>query len=533
MNAAEYITNVLRENGIEYVFGYQGGNITYVIDAISRTDDISYVQTYQEQGAAFAANAYAQVSGKFGVAVSSSGPGAINMINGVANAYYDSIPCLFITGNINTASMRESEKIRQNGFQEADIVSMVSGITKYAVTVYRAEEIPQILDKALYEMRSGRSGPVLLDIPHNIQRTEITDTGMLDKPAYGEVQEIEEKQLHLIVEKLRASQKPVLLLGNGSRGKTSGKLIEDLLERVSIPTVVSLCGKDAISNMHPCYRGMIGSYGLLYSNRVLNEADFVLALGSRMDERQRTVGADEFLSHAQVVHVDIDENELGHVRKDEIKVNITVERFLEKLLSCLEEQYSFDKWLETTKGWMSDPVPEESWIYGSAVKDRLIQVLGEVLENSVVCVDVGNHQMAAAQALNIGKNSAYLNSAGLGSMGYALPAALGAYYAAKEKRIICIAGDGGLMMNLQELQVIARERIPIMIVVINNHGLGMIENYQNLAFAGRLYGSRWGYMAADFERISAAFGIQYVKGNLTEKSKLLNDNQPVLIEIEV
>lgn len=533
MNVAEYITSILRENGIEYVFGYQGGNITYMIDAISRAEDISYVQTYQEQGAAFAANAYAQVSEKFGVAISSSGPGAINMINGVANAYYDSIPCLFITGNINTASMRESETIRQNGFQEADIVSMVSGITKYAITVYHAEEIPQIMEKALYEMKAGRPGPVLLDIPHNIQRAEITEKDMFDKPVDGEAHEIEEKQIHLIVEKLRASKKPVLLLGNGSRGRASGKLIEDFLEKVPIPTVVSLCGKDAVSNIHPCYRGMIGSYGLPYSNRVLNEADFVLALGSRMDERQRTVGMDDFLKIAEVVHVDIDENELGHVKKDEIKVNAKVEKFLEVFLSCIEEKISFDKWLETTKGWMAEPVPEEALIYGSRVRDKLIHVLGGVLEDSVVCVDVGNHQMAAAQALNIGKDSAYLNSAGLGSMGYALPAALGAYYAAMDKRIICIAGDGGLMMNLQELQVIAREKLPIIIVVINNRGLGMIENYQNLAFAGRVYGSRWGYMAADFEQISAAFGIRYAKENITENNELLSGNQPVLIEIEV
>ncbi len=535
MNVAEYIVKVLQSNEIDTVFGYQGGNITYLIDAISREEGMRYVQTYHEQGAAFAANAYAQVSHKFGVALSSSGPGAINMVNGIANAYYDSIPCLFITGNINTASMRESDKIRQNGFQEADIVGMVKGITKYAETVCQPERFPQILEQALYLMQEGRPGPVLLDIPHNIQRTELKEPIQWERIIEKEPPATEAAAVELIFKKMKRARRPALLLGNGSRGETEKKLIEKFLSRFPMPAVASLCGKDAISNQHPCYRGMIGSYALSYANRILNEADFVLALGTRMDERQRTVAANDFLKEADVIHVDIDKNELGHVKKDEFCMNLSVEQFLTDFLGNISDgtKELHQTWLKQTEQWMREPVAEEEWIYGSLLKQKLTEIFGETVSDSVVCVDVGNHQMAVAQCLNVGEGSRYLNSAGLGSMGYALPAAIGAYYAAPEKRIIAIAGDGGIMMNLQELQLVKREKLPITVAVVNNQGLGMIEDYQKLAMGGRVYGSRWGYEAADFSKIAKAFDLNYCKcSDKKDKLSLANSKQ-ILIEIEV
>lgn len=532
MNVAEYIVNVLKENQIHEIFGYQGGNITYMIDAVSRAEGIAYIQTYHEQGAAFAANAYAQVTRNFGVAVASSGPGAINMINGIANAYYDSIPCLFITGNINTAAMRESECIRQNGFQEADITGMVSGITKYAVTIRKAQDIRKILSHVLAVMKEGRPGPVLLDIPHNIQRTDIGEQTGYDEEV-GKCSEVNNTAIAEIYEKLSYAKKPVILLGGGSRSIGATELINKTLERWPMPVVASLCGIDSIDNEHACYRGMIGSYALPAANRILEEADFVLVLGSRMDERQRAVNLEDFLAKAVVVHVEIDENEIGHIRKDEIGVNTTVECFLRALLQCQDRKFSFASWLKETKEWIQEITPEKAWIFGSSFKKRLLNIIGIRQENMVICVDVGNHQMAVAQAVKIAKNARYLNSAGLGSMGYALPAAIGAYYGAREKRVVCIAGDGGFMMNLQELQVVAREKIPIMMIVINNHGLGMIENYQKFAFEGRFYGSKWGYEAPDFGKIAAAFGISYMHIGGEEDVEAIKYSVPLLVEIEV
>lgn len=533
MNVAEFIINELINQGIDCVFGYQGGNITYVIDAIGRIGRIEYVQTYNEQGAAFAANAYGQVTNNFGVAVSSSGPGAINMINGIANAYYDSIPCLFITGNINTDTMRKDDRIRQNGFQEADIVSMVKGITKYAVTVQDAKEIKVILAEALKIMKQGRPGPVLLDIPHNIQRTEISEADILKTKEVKNIDtEVDIETLQIILEKLQTASKPVLLVGGGCRSETARREIEKFLEQIEIPVVASLCGIDVLDNNHKSYRGMIGSYGFSSSNKILQEADFVLVLGSRLDERQRSVSIDEFLKNAMVVHVDIDANELKNVRKDEISIHATVEQFMMEVNKRPLKNENGNKWLQETKDWIEEKTLEETLIFGLKTQKQLQNLVGEYPKDSIICVDVGSHQMAAAQAIRIGKDSKYLNSGGLGSMGYALPAAVGAYYGNHKKKVVCITGDGGIMMNLQELQVIAREKLPIMIIVMNNKELGMIKTYQDLAFEGRNYGAKWGYTPPDFSLIAKAFQMNYYKADEIEKGTK-DLVVPAIFEIEV
>lgn len=532
MNVAEYIVNELSKRNISHIFGYQGGNITYVIDAIGRTERIKYIQTYNEQGAAFAANSYAQITNNFGVAVSSSGPGAINMMNGIANAYYDSIPCLFITGNINVVSMRKDDSIRQNGFQETDIVNMVSGITKYAITVHNADKIDVILEEALNIMKMGRPGPVLLDIPHNIQRAEIVEKVSLKKEIVESNIEVGNELFQDILNKLNNAVRPVLLLGGGCRSDTAKQQISCFLEKVDIPIVASLCGIDVICNSHRCYRGMIGSYGLPASNKILQEADFVLVLGSRLDERQRNVNLEQFLRDATVVHVDIDKNELKNVIKSEISICASVEQFMTEMNQRVTFNKRYDGWLGETKKWFKEKARESDLMCGSLVQDKLRTLIGNYAEDTIICVDVGNHQMASSQALRIGENSRFLNSGGLGSMGYAVPASIGAYYADSKKRVICITGDGGIMMNLQELQVIAREKLPITIIIINNKELGMIRTYQNLAFEGRSYGAKWGYTPPDFSEIAKTFNMEYFK--VEEAKEFINNwAVPAIIEIEV
>lgn len=535
MNAAEYIVKELKKEHVGTVFGYQGGNIAYLIDAISEEEGISYVQPYSEQGAAFAADAYAQVSGRFGVAVSSGGPGAINMVNGIANAFYDSIPCLFLTGNVNAASMRTDDRVRQDGFQEADIVGMVEGITKFSGSAASAGDIPGMLGRALALMREGRPGPVLIDVPHNVWRQEMPgrlcaapQAGM-GTPCRGAYREAAQE----VYGRLMGASRPVVLAGGGCRAAGTPALLEEFLDRTGIPAVTSLCGKDALPNGHPCWRGMIGTYGLPYSNRVLQEADFVLVLGSRMDEHQRAAAPGAFLKDAFVAHVDIDAHELGHVVRDEYKVHADVGGFLECLLGFCLEKGQHGGWAARTRRYMEGPVPEGAWACGSGLKNILQRITGACPENSVICVDVGIHQMAAAQAVRVGRGTRYLNSGGLGAMGYALPAAVGAYYAAPDKRVICITGDGGIMMNLQELQTVAREGIPVMVVVVNNHGLGMIEGYQRRALGGRLHGSRWGYAAPGFEGLAGAFGIPYVRYGDAGSLQGSRGKGPVFVEVEV
>ena len=531
MNVADYITNVLLQEKIKYVFGYQGGNITYLIDSISRNKDITYLQTYHEQGAAFAANAYAQVSQKFGVAISSSGPGAINMINGIANAYYDSIPCLFITGNVNSATMRTSSAIRQNGFQETDIVQMVRGITKYAITVLNPESFPEILKDAISIMLEGRKGPVLLDIPHNIQRAEIDCEIYERKEIKKEISDY--TYIKEIEQQLMICNKPILWIGGGCRTSKCKNKIEELLKLCPMPVVSSLCGKDVLDNTHYCYRGMIGSYGFSYSNQVVADADFILALGTRFDERQGVQTNKVFLDGKTIVHVDIDDNELGHVVNAQYPIKMSCEDFLEYLLEYTKPSMRWKNWLHQTEQLMLLKQKENEYQLGSKLDYALKNILGKNIINTHIAVDVGIHQMAAAQSIVVGKESNYLNSGGLGAMGYSLPALIGAYYANQDKRLVCICGDGGFMMNMQELQTFAREKIPALIIIINNRELGMISNYQKIAMDGRYYGSQLGYEPPDFEKIAKTFGFKYQKYNL-EKDNIdrITDSQ-LMVEIEV
>ena len=507
MNVAEYIVRNLKKLGIKEIFGYQGGNITYLVDAISCEKDIKYIQTYNEQGAAFAANSYAQITGNFGVSISSSGPGAINMINGIANAYYDSIPCLFITGNINTTMFKDSKNIRQNGFQELNIVNIVSDITKYAITVESANETKKVLEHALEKMFSGRPGPVLLDIPHNIQREKCCAEDILmpvDKNSYEEI------DIDYVINQLNFAEKPVLLLGAGARSPEVTCMIEKIVNQKHIPIVSSLHGKDVVNN-NEYYFGFIGTYAQPYSNKILNESDFVLVLGSRLDERQRVIPLSDFLNNALVVHVDVDKHELGHVCKAEIKIRNKVSKFLSGITEKLERVKAYDKWYEVCLEYKLDKNLNNNYIYGEKIDKSLKNIFGDKINDAIICVDVGKNQMAAAQSINLGNRISYLNSGGLGSMGYALPASIGASYADNTRKIYCVVGDGGLMMNLQELEVIKRDRLIIDIIVINNKGLGMIEDYQSAVFNNRLFGSKIGYQSADFNKIADAFDLDYIK----------------------
>ena len=526
MKVCEYIVKKLKNDGISHVFGYQGGNITNVVDALYREPGIEYVQSYNEQGAAFAANTYSMVSGIYGVAISSSGPGAINMINGIANAYYDSLPVLFITGNINTATMRANDSIRQNGFQEADIVGMVKGITKYAKTIMNAADIEKELALAMNAMLSGRKGPVLLDIPHNIQREEIGDIQICDNDIVNDYSS--NNNLDSVLDILKQSERPIILVGNGCRNNNSSEKILQLSSLLNIPVVSSLCGIDVCSGEN--YYGMIGSFGLDNVNNIFSQSDCVLALGSRMDERQKYAGTGNLFEGKKIIHVEIDESEMKHSIADELVINMDCSSFLDELLSHDKElaELDFSEWNKQARDIYA--AGADNYTLGKKCAKMLANVFSYE-NNSAYVIDVGCHQMATAQVAKLKQKDYYLNSAGLGSMGFSIPGAIGAFYADPSKRIIAICGDGGFMMNLQELQWINREKLPISIVVVNNRSLEMIANYQRLAFEGRTIGSVQGYEAPDFKRIAEAFGFKYLKAD--ETTIIGEGNEPRIIELEV
>ncbi len=524
MNASEYIVQRLTQLGVDVVFGYQGGNITNVIDAIGKNENIKYIQSYNEQGAAFAANAYAQARESVGVAVSSSGPGAINLINGIANAYYDSIPCLFITGNVNSKTIKTSSLVRQSAFQESDIVSMVSGITIYANRILDASMLRYEMDKAVKMMLCGRPGPVLLDIPHDVQKQPVlSDCQKTFHIAQDTITANVKDNIKDMLRMLKQAKNPLLLVGGGCRNVSVRKKLRKVAERLKIPVVSSLCGKDAFPNDNKLYQGMIGTYGNHHANECLRACDLLLALGSRMDERQMYDSNGWIMNRPDIIHVDIDESELNRVVESKYSICCDAGVFLEKLLEGMG-----DGLCRESGGMCRTGMPKEDKVLAGDVEKAICGIIDITQDIGAVTVDVGLHQMAVAKSAIIKKDVHFLNSAGLGCMGYAIPAAIGASYALPKKNIVAFVGDGGLQMNLQELQALAREGLPILVVVMNNHKLQMISDYHSKAFGGRYYGSKWGYSVPDIHKISEAFGISYEKWS----GKYTHTVLPKILEVE-
>lgn len=492
MKVSEYIVKKLQLQNIDTIFGYQGGNITYLIDAISNQDGIKYIQTYNEQGAAFAANAYAQTTNNFGVAIASSGPGAINLINGIANAFFDSIPCLFFVGGVNFQTKKESENVRQNAFQETDIISMVKGITKYATTVDNAQDIKEKLDKAISIMMTGRKGPVVLELPHNVQREEI-DNLIFEN---SEIKTNNNVDISKAIKLIQGSNRPLFLIGGGCKDFETRKMINEIVSITQIPCVASLCGLNIVDSKYDF--GLIGSYSLGKSNKVISLCDLIIILGSRLDERQEILK--NINKEAKVIRVDIDENEINRKIKSNYQYCGDCKDFLKELLKNVCFLKKYDSWYK-----ISCNVSDE---YCYAMDKNTFNFISNINTDcyDTVCVDVGIHQMAVAQALK--SNKLFLSSSGLGSMGYAIPASIGAWYGTK-KKVLCFVGDGGLAMNLQELQVLNRDNSDILIVVINNKQLGMISLYQEKVFDKRLIGSKDGYQPIDIKKIANCFNLPY------------------------
>jgi len=489
--------------GVDTVFGFQGGNVTHIIDSVYRNENIRYVQTYHEQAAAFAACAYAQVKRGIGVAVASSGPGATNMITGIANAYYDSVPCVFVTGNVNTAVMRKSNEIRQNAFQEADIVSMVKSITKYAATISDGGEIPSVIEEAYNKAMTGRKGPVLLDIPHNIQRENIPITNISVQKSFNKLSEVSTENMQRVKSVLEKAQKPLMLFGGGLHN-VERFLIKRFVEKPHCPIVASLCGLDVISHNTPGFLGFIGSYGKKIGNQALAECDVLFVLGSRLDERQ----IDAVRVTAKVIHIDIDPNELNRALKEDVSICADLNVFITQLLKT-DIIFSGNQinWHNKLSSFEEDETNKnETELFFS---ENIGQWFNAYIQNDdIICGDVGISQMGLAREIYLTDNR-LLNSAGLGSMGYALPAAVGAHFANSSARILCFAGDGGIQMNIQEFETIIREKLPIKIIIVNNNSLGMVRNYQKLAFEGRYPGTVWGYSVPDFKKIAQAYGLCY------------------------
>ena len=542
MQGIDFIVQYLIKHAkVSHVFTYTGGTNAWLLEALSKTKGITFIPTRHEQNAAFAADGYARVNGKLGVAVTMSGPGATNLVTGIADAYFDSVPVLFLTGQVTTSTYKFNRPIRQLGYQETDIVSIVKPITKYADMCIDESGLSMMFKKSISLALTERFGPVLFDVPTDIQRKDVAADELAVGPIIEAYPKADEAEIIKVLELVERSSRPVLLVGGGIRSSGTCSLLKQFAEKLNIPVVVSLMGKDSFPNDHQLYVGFIGSYGNRFANLVLANSDLIITLGSRLDSRQ-TANPKTFARAAKKVHIDIDKNELNNTIKCDITIHSHLKYFFDGALRIAKSD-SRNKY----KDWFKyiEKVRREFRVEGGGPNKGVnpkafLRKLSELADkNEIFITDVGNNQIWSAQELLVRSNQRFLTSGGLGSMGFAIPAGIGAHYASLNSPITAIVGDGGFQMSLPELQTITHNKIPIKIIVFNNNILGLMWHFQNENFpAGSHPATEQGYSCPDIKKVAAAFGIPFKRikdnGSVGSSLKWLFANRgPLILEIDV
>ena len=548
MTVAEYIVYYLKGIGIKHIFGYQGTMITNFTDAIYKEPEIINHSSYNEQGAALAACGYAKVSGELAVSYATSGPGALNLIQGIADAYYDSASVLFITGQLNLSEYSNIPELKQQGFQETNIVEITKSITKYSVFIDEPQKIIEELRKSISIATNGRKGPVLIDIPMDIQKAQIPDEFTSDdyhmdrlqnSPTDGTINY--EEISSIITNELNNSFRPIFLIGNGiSRDQQNRQNLRKLIDKYRIPVISSMLGKDFFTEDDKLYFGYLGSsYGQRSANIISNvKCDLIVSLGCRMCTRQTGVHQDKFATKAKIVRIDIDSSELKkHIHSDELGIVADANKVISFLLNC-DVKKEFNDWIEVCNE-IRDKTDAFDALDENRLPNRYIENISKFFNDpAVITADVGQNMVWITSSFKLKKGQSLLLSGAHGAMGFALPAAIGAYYATG-KEVVCFAGDGGFQMNIQELQWIKRENIPIRIFVMNNNSLGMIYQVQEAYLEGRKIGTapEYGFSSPSFYKIASAYGISsYVVYSEEELENVVQmcikeKNNPSLVEV--
>lgn len=511
IKVSDYIAHYIEQAGVNYVFELSGGMITHLLDSFHQKTKVRIVSMHHEQSAAFAADAYGRITGIPGVALATSGPGATNLLTGIGSCFFDSSPAVFITGQVNRHEQKGDRQIRQLGFQETDIVSMATHITKKSYKVQSGNDIPQILEEAFRLAVSGRPGPVLIDIPMDVQR-ELIDVEIPGRKYADETVIPIFPELTKLVASIRESKRPLILAGRGVLAAFAKKELAAFIKLTKIPVVTSLLAIDAVDYSHPQRVGFIGSYGNRWANIALGECDLLIVLGSRLDIRQ--TGADAaFFSNRVIYHVDCEEGEINNRVHGCIPLVADVKQFLQSFNNSFS-----DVFFEETPEWIKhiqqnkETWPDTKELTPDGINPNIfIHELSKASSlSNVFLADVGSHQMWTAQSIELDENQTFLTSAGMGAMGFALPASIGACLATGITPVVTIIGDGCMQINIQELQTIVRNELPIKIVVLNNRNLGMIRQFQDSYFESRYQSTWWGYSAPDFQKIATAYGIDSI-----------------------
>jgi acetolactate synthase I/II/III large subunit len=549
---SDFVMEFIASNGVKHVFLLPGGGSMHLVDSLGRNPNIKYIVNLHEQASAIAAEAYAQYTNNLGVALVTTGPGGTNAITGVAAAWQDSTPCLFLSGQVKRSDLIGTRGVRQMGFQEIDIVAIVKSITKYAVTIENPDDIKYHLEKAVFLAKNGRPGPVWLDIPLDVQSSSIDELNLRSFEPFEIYTNVSTPDLHDLVLKtinlLNQSERPVILAGNGIRLSDGLDAFQRLVDLLKIPVLTTWKAMDFFDEEFKYYIGRPGSIGQRAANFAQQNSDLILILGARLDLGQTAYNHKNFARNAKKVMVDVDISEINKMQtKIDIPVCADASKFLREFLLNSDKIVLNERiaWLEKCLDWkirypviLPEYYEEKDFVNDYVLIDLLSKKLGP--SDVLVPGSSGACSERTMQSFKVKKGMRIFNSEGLGPMGFGIPAAIGACIASGMKRTICIDGDGGFVMNIQDLETVKRLNLPIKFFVLNNQGYASIRASQNNYFNGRYVGSNKdsGLTLPDICKVAESFCIQNISlktnSELDEKIDfILNSNQPVICEVNV
>jgi len=506
---AEMVVKALSALDVKYVFGYPGGSVLDIYDAIFKQNAFEHILVRHEQAATHMADGYARATGDVGVVLATSGPGATNCVTGIATAYMDSIPMVVLSGQVATTL------IGDDAFQETDIVGCTRPIVKHSFNCRNLEEIPNIIAKAFYIAKSGRPGPVVVELPKDILIPENTGEYSIETDvkmrSYNPTVKGHTKQIRKAVKAINEAKRLVVYSGGGIVLSDASELLTQLVEKLNAPCTNTLMGLGGLSGIHKNFIGMLGMHGSLEANKAMANADVILALGARFDDRV-TNNVNKFCPNATIVHVDIDPTSISKTINAHIPVVGLVDIVLQQLLDELDQikfQQDTDAlstWWQQIDQWRAANSFSYVQADGKIKPQRVIEAMYKITKGEAyVCSDVGQHQMFAAQYYPFAKPRQWINSGGLGTMGFGLPAAMGVKLAFPDSHVICITGDGSIQMNIQELSTCLQYNLPVVIVTLNNRSLGMVRQWQDMVYGGR-HSSSYMESIPDFAKLAEAYG---------------------------
>ena len=501
MNGAQIVVEALKRQGVEYIFGYPGGACMPIFDALVDAPEQKIILVRHEQGATHMADGYAKATGKPGVVLVTSGPGATNTVTGILTAQMDSVPLVILTGQTITPNLGK------DAFQEADVFGVTMPIVKHSYLVRDVKDLSRVVNEAFHLASTGRPGPVLVDLPKDVVSNEWDEdfSADLDLPGYKVQTRGSTDGIEYAAELLTKSKQPLLYVGAGAVISGAGRQVKNLAEKLQAPVTTTLLGKGAFSEMHPLSVGMLGMHGTAYANKAVINCDLIMAIGARWDDRI-TGKVSEFCPNATKIHIDIDPAEFGKIIQPDVSVNGDAADVLAELIP-LVDKLDTSAWLKKIENWkIKYPLkfPKRGGLRAQHVLAELDRLTGS---NAIISTDVGQHQMWAAQFCKSIRERQWLSSGGAGTMGYGFPAAIGAQLGKPNDLVVAVVGDGGFQMTMSELATAAIHKLPMKIIIINNSYLGMVRQWQELFFDNRESGVDM-EGNPDFVKIGEAFGIK-------------------------